>query len=325
MSLGAKNIIATVLLGLVSSAMFGQAMDNTLSFQGINNDSYFRFNFEDDYFTGTDYYYTGGMSAELVMPWVKDFPLSKFLLHPKRSYIRYGLGLESDLYTPTDIGKSYILYGDRPYAACLFLKTFAIAIDTTKKQRYSTAISTGIIGPGAGAMDVQTTVHRALPHNTIPGGWGNQVQNDAVLNYQFDYEKQLQSLGHVFSLDADGIARAGTLSDKAGVGITAMGGYFDSPFSSEIITKSNFRFYIYEHPEIDVIGYDATMEGGIFDRTSPYIIAAGDISRFTFLNRYGFVCTTNKWYFEYAHTFLSNEFKTGLTHSWGSVQIAFGF
>ena len=320
-----KKIIIAASLCLLHFTIYGQAIDNMLSFKNINNDKYFRFNFEDDYFAGIDYYYTGGLHAELVASWVKDFPLSKILLHPKYKYIRYGLGIESDLYTPTDVGKNCILWGDRPYAACLFLKTVLIAIDSEKKQRFSTTLNTGVIGPGAGAMNLQTSVHEALPNNIIPKGWINQVHNDIILNYQVDYEKQLRSLGHLFSLDADGMGRVGTLSDKAGVGMTAFGGYFDSPFSNEVITKSNARFYIYEHPEIDIIGYDATMEGGVFNRTSPYTINACNIRRFTFQNRYGFVCVINRVYFEYFHTFLSSEFNKGLTHSWGGIQIALGF
>lgn len=320
-----RKIIVLFLLCLLHHTIYGQAMDNTLSFKNINNDNYVRFNFEDDYFAGVDYYYTGGVDLEYAAPWIKNFLLSKILIHPKYSYIRYGLALESDLYTPTDIGKSCIQYGDRPYAACLFLKTFLIAIDTNKKQRCSTTLSTGVIGSLAGAMDVQTTIHRALPDNIIPEGWVNQVQNDAILNYQVDYEKQLLSSGRIFSLDADGMARLGTLSDKAGVGITTMAGYFDSPFSNEIMTKSNFRIYAYDHPEIDVIGYDATMEGGVFDHTSPYTISPNDISRFTFQNRFGLVVVTNRVSIEYFRTFITREFNNGLTHAWGGLQIAVGY
>lgn len=320
-----NRIILFLLCCLGQFAMYGQVMDNTLSFKNINNDSYFRFNVEDDYFDGTDDYYTGGLHAELAGPWARYFPLSKILFHPRHSKIRYGLGIEDDLYTPVNIAASNIQWGDRPYAACLFLKTFAVAIDSGKKQRVSTILSTGVIGPAAGAMDLQTTIHRALPDNIIPRGWGNQVHNDVILNYQVDYEKQLQSLGRLFSLDADGMARAGTLSDKIGAGITAMAGYFDSPFGNVAVKKRNLRFYVYEHPEIDVIGYDATLEGGVFDHSSLYTIAPGKVRRFTFLNRYGLVCVFGRFYIECAHTFLSNEINNGATHAWGSLQIAYGF
>ncbi len=300
----------------------GQAIDNTQSFKYINQDRYLRYNFENDYFAAADCYYTGGMNLEIIAPWISKIPLSRILVHGADSYVRYGIGLENEMYTPTDIRKSDILYGNRPYAACLFLKTFVMSVDTVKKQRYTSVLSTGIIGPAAGAMDIQSFVHKVLPHNTVPKGWANQVHNDIILNYEVTYEKQFISIGRLFSLDAGGMLRAGTLSDKAAIGVTAMGCYFDSPFSTDITAGINFRVYAYAHPQVDIVGYDATMEGGLFDHTSPYTISPRNIRRFVFQNRYGIVLTFHKVYVEYFQVFISSEFSTGGTHKWGGIQVA---
>lgn len=319
-----KRTIYTCLLACLYPALTqAQAIDNTLSYKNINTDGYFRLNYENDFFSATDIYYTQGIHAEVVSPWVKKFPLIKLLLHPHYDYVRYGLGLEHEGYTPTSISSDKALIGDRPFAACFFLKTFVMATDTVNKQRFSTSISTGLIGPGAGGKEMQVGIHKAL-HDITPHGWSNQVQNDAILNYQSDYEKQLLSLGHLFSLDADAMARVGTLSDKVAIGSSIMIGYFDSPFSSAVAGKNSFRIYAYEHPEFDVIGYDATLEGGVFNKTSPYTISAADISRITFQNRFGFVVIYHRMYLEYFQSYVSNEFKMGNYHVWGGVQIAFG-
>ena len=312
-----------MLFPLIATPASAQAIDNTLSFKNINSDAYFRINYENDFFSSTDIYYTQGIHLELVSPAMKKFPLSRLLWHPRYDYVRYGIGLEHDGYTPTSLGSNSILYGDRPFAACFFLKTFLIAIDTKKKQRVSTALSTGIIGPDAGGMEMQTDIHKWL-HDITPHGWNNQIQNDAIINYQVDYEKALLAYGHLFSLDADGMARAGTLSDKAAAGVTMLMGYFDSPFSKTVNTKNNFRIYAYEHPEIDIVGYDATLEGGLFDRSSPYTIVPKDISSVTFQNRFGFVVIYRRLYLEYFQSLLSQEFNTGNYHVWGGVQVAFG-
>ncbi len=245
-------------------------------------------------------------------------------MHPDFGYIRYGIGLEHEGYTPTSISNPAILYGDRPFAACFFLKTFSIATDTINRQRFSTAINTGVIGPAAFGAEMQTGIHKTLG-DIAPKGWPNQVHNDAILNYQVDYEHQLISAGHVFSLDADGMARAGTLSDKAAIGITLMGGYFDSPFSGTKATKHNFRIYAYEHPQVNFVGYDATLQGGLFDKSSPYTISEANVTRVVFENRFGFVVVYQRFYLEYFQSLLSNEFSTGNYHVWGGVQIAFGF
>jgi hypothetical protein len=300
-----------------------QAIDNTLSYKNINTDSYVRINYENDFFSSTDIYYTQGLHLEVVAPFAKRFPLSKLLQHPHFSNIRYGIGAEHDGYTPRNFSNPQILYGDRPFAACLFLKTFLIATDTDKKQRFSSSVSTGVIGQAAGGMEMQTGIHRWL-HDITPHGWPNQIHNDAILNYQADYEKQLVSINHLFSLDADCVARAGTLSDKAGAGITLLMGYFDSPFSSVVAGKNSFRIYAYEHPEVDMVGYDATLQGGLFNHTSPYTLPSSAINRVTFQNRFGFVVIYKRIYLEYFQSLLSSEFKGEDFHVWGGIQIAFG-
>jgi len=320
--LRSKKVISFI-FSLAPFFACGQAIDNTLSFKNINSDSYFRLNYENDVFSATDIYYTQGIHLEVVAPFAKDFLFSKVLAHPHFGYLRYGIGIEHNGYTPTSLGSDAILYGDRPFTACLFLKTFLIAIDSEKKQRFSSALSTGVIGPSAGGMEMQVSIHRWL-HNITPHGWQNQIHNDVILNYQVDYEKQLLSYGHIFSLDGAAAARAGTLSDKAGIGSTMMIGYFDSPFRSGTSTKNNFRIYAYEHPEVNVVGYDATLQGGLFDKTSPYTVSAKDVTRFTFQNRFGFVMIYQRFYLEYFQSLLSHEFTTGNYHVWGGVQIAFG-
>jgi len=312
----------TVSLAICTSNVYGQAIDNVSSYKDISTDRYFRINYENDFFSAADMYYTQGISLELVTPGLKHFPLSWLLIKPKYSYVRYGIAVEHDAYTPTSIGPPYILYGDRPFAAALFLKTFLIAADAAKKQRFSTSLTTGVLGQAAFGAEMQTGIHHAL-HDIKPMGWPNQIHNDAAVDYEVEYEKQLVSIPKFFSLNGDGRTRVGTLSDKAAVGVTFMGGYFNDPFATDIIIKGA-RIYAYDHADISAIGYDATMQGGVFDHTSPYTISAGNIKRAVFENRFGFVFNYHKLYLEYFQTFLTSEFKGGGDHRWGGIEIAFG-
>jgi len=318
-----KRIIIGIHFCILPFLSNAQAIDNTLSFKNINTDRYFRINYENDFFSATDIYYTQGIHLELVTPAIKDFPLCKLLIHPAGGTVKYGIGAEHDAYTPTSIRSDTILYGDRPFAACLFLKTFLIATDEEKRQRISTTLNTGLIGAGAGGKEMQTGIHSWL-HGVHPHGWQYQINNDIILNYQLDYEKQLLAYNKIFSLDADAMVRAGTLNDKAAIGFTIMTGYFDSPFNNTPAEKKNFRIYAYEHPEIDIVGYEATLQGGVFNRTSPYTIDANNITRIVLQNRFGFVLQYRRVYLEYFQSYLSNEFKTGNYHVWGGIQVAWG-
>ena len=130
-------------------------------------------------------------------------------------------------------------------------------------------------------------------------------------------------MGHFISVDADAMARAGTLSDKLNIGTTIIFGYFDSPFRNTSATAKNLRIYAYEHAAVNAVGYDATLEGGVFDKTSPYTISAKNVTPFVFENRFGFVVQYRRIWLEYFQSMLSNEFSTGNYHVWGGVQVAF--
>ena len=301
----------------------GQVIDNMLSFKHINIDSYFRYNYENDVFQATDEYYTEGVHIEMVLPQLKKFPLNKLLIHPNFSTVHYGIGIEHDGYTPSSISNDVVLYGDRPFAACLYWKTFLIAIDPAHQQRFSSTLSVGVMGGAAGAREIQITIHRLL-NNITPHGWQFQLHNDVILNYELAYEKQILALGKIVSIDAEAMVRAGTLSDKAGIGATLLVGYFDSPFGSQKSSKNNLRIYAYQHAEIGFIGYDATLEGGLFNHSSPYTIPSKDINRVTYRNRLGIVGTYQKITLEYFQSFITREFETGKPNAWGGIQFAFG-
>lgn len=71
--------------GLFLSAMlFDQRIDNTASFREIKSNHYFRYHYDNDYFTATDYYYTQGDNFELVSPKLIQNPVNIFFLQIKK-------------------------------------------------------------------------------------------------------------------------------------------------------------------------------------------------------------------------------------------------
>ncbi len=316
-----RNAALVLCFSVLCKPVTAQVIDNTLSFKNINRNSYFRFNYENDVFQAIDEYYTQGVHLEVVKLALKKNPINKLLVHPDFSTIKYGLGIEHNGYTPASISDDTIRYGDRPFGAALELKSFQIAIDPINKQRFSSILTLGVLGPAAGAREMQIAIHKWL-NNITPHGWQFQLHNDIILNYEVNYEKQLLSKGKWLSIDADAMARAGTLSDKAQVGATLMLGYFDSPFSDIVTGKNNFRIYAYQHSEVAVIAYDATLQGGMFNHTSPYTIFAKDVKRVTYRNRLGIVGTYKRITMEYFQSFITREFETGKPHAWGGIQFA---
>ncbi|MBC7554627.1 MAG: lipid A deacylase LpxR family protein [Taibaiella sp.] len=319
-----KTLKVLAVAAFCSITSFAQVINNLASYTNVNSGNYFRLNYDNDFFSAKDEYYTQGIHLEYVHTRLNKFVVNKALLHPGFTTLKYGIGAEHNGYTPSSISSDSILYGDRPFAAALYFKFFCIAIDAEHQQRLSTALSLGVVGSAAGAQQMQTSIHKWL-NNVTPHGWEHQIHNDLILNYEVNYEKKVFSLGNIFLLDAVGMARVGTFSDKAGIGTTAMLGFFESPFGAQTGNRRKWSIYAYDRPEYDVVLYDATLQGGLFNRTSPYTIAAGDISRVTFQNRFGVAASAGNIRVEYFQTYLSKEFATGTFHKWGGVQLAVGF
>lgn len=307
---------------LAATACHAQAVTNAPAYKHLAADGYMRLAYENDFFSATDQYYTQGVDIELVHPQFRRLITNKLFINPGFAWNRYGIGVQHNGYTPSSLGHDDILYNNRPFAGVHMARTFAISIDTVYAQRLTSSLSAGVIGPAAGAGEMQTAIHRGL-ENIMPRGWQNQLHNDLVLNYSLGYEKELFAYRRFFSISGAGTVNAGTLLCSASFASTIMAGYFHSPYGN---TRSGgLQIYVYAYPELIIPGYDATLQGGMFNRSSPYVVMETNITRPVRRNRMGFVASYRSIYLEYFATTLSREFATGGNHAWGGVQLAIGF
>jgi lipid A 3-O-deacylase len=317
------NKIVLIFL-LISCSIFtkAQLIDNNSTFRNINRNSYFRFNYDNDYFTKTDEYYTQGITFDYVHAAIKKLPMAKFLVTPYTTAPQYGITFNLFGYTPASIASDEILYGDRPFNASISLKTFAIQSDEKHQQQIAAAFSVGVTGPAALGYQIQDNIHRWLK-NPLPHGWQHQIQNDIIINYQLNYEKQLLHAGNNFLLNTTAEARLGTLNNKLSGGINFMAGRFNKRFTPVNNKKSKAEYYFYGQTRAHFIGYDASLQGGLFNRKSPYTIAGSNINRVTFQADAGIIVNFKKLYLSYTQSLLTKEFCTGAFHRWGGISIGF--
>lgn len=306
---------------LFTSLSFAQKIENTASFRDVKSDNYFRFHYDNDYFTATDQFYTQGYAFELTSPRLEKNPLNYIFPKLKNSSDKYGLSLEHIGFTPTTIKSNEILYGDRPFAAAIFLKSFKIATDTIRKTRIESSLSIGIIGPGAFGYEMQKGIHEWIG-DEIPMGWQYQIKNDLVLNYNLTHEKELLRFKDYFALNSHLTARLGTLNTNLSAGFTAALGLINSPFSA-VSNKNKFQIYLYSQPLANFIAYDASLQGGLFNNSSPYTIPNGDMERITLQNNFGAIMQWGNLYLEYSRVLLTREFSTSKSHKWGGFRIGF--
>ncbi len=313
-----KSIILFVLL---PSLLFSQKIDHLASFRNIQNDTYFRFNYENDYFAATDENYTQGYNFELVLPFLERNPLNYLFVIPKDSKLKYGLAIEHIGFTPNHYERPEIQLGDRPFAAAIMLKSFAVATDNIQKSRLTSTLSLGLIGPGAFGKEMQMGIHKATG-NKEPLGWHNQIKNDVVFNYKLSYEKQLWNYNDWLSLQATSSIQLGTLFTNLSAGFNTTLGIINSPFTN---SKKGFALYFYSQPTVSLIGYDATLQGGFFNRSSPYTISNSDIERFTAQLDYGLILQTRTLYIEFSRSLITREITTLGSAAWGGMKFGFSF
>jgi len=312
---------ATILLFCFSG--HAQVVDNTAIFTNMSSKAWFRFHYDNDFFTATDDYYTQGITLEFAHPVWKKNPLNRLLFQPRHSASRYGIRIDHYGYTPSTIRSEVILYDDRPFSSNLSLSAFVISTDTLQRKRLTTTLVAGVIGPAAGSEDMQKAIHRWLD-NIPPLGWQHQIKNDLILNYQIDYEQGVLRNGNWLLVNVSAGARFGTHTNRIRVGMTGMLGWFDDPYRTPAKSKKWYG-YLYARGQPGFTIYDATLQGGLFNRSSPYVIASEDLTRFTFQGDFGFVVGIGKLWLEYCQSVLSKEFDTGSMHRWGGIRIGAAF
>lgn len=309
-------------LGLLTFCMpsvYAQKVDNLASFRDMHSDKYLRFYYDNDYFTTTDENYTQGIQIELVHPLFKNNPINHLFYRPKKAKMKYGLSVEHNGFTPDDIKSKSIQIGDRPFAAAIMLKNFMKAKDSIHGVRWASSLSLGVIGPVAFGYEMQKGIHEVID-GAIPGGWRNQIHNNAVINYRISVEKELNH-HNLYSLNAISTARIGSYFTNISIGLNANLGLVPNAFKGS--KNNNFQWYVFMQPELKGIVYDATLQGGIFQESSPYVIPTEEIERLVFQANYGMALQTNSLYFEYFRTSISKEFSTGEKTRWGGIRIGF--
>ena len=299
-----------------------QLTDNYSTFRHIDRPAYFRFHYDNDYFTKSDEYYSQGITLEYIHPAVKNIFLTKLLWKPYSATPQYGIRFNLFGYTPTSIESDDILYGDRPFDANISLNLFSLQTDSLRQQQLAAAFSIGVMGPAALGNEIQTSIHRWLD-NPLPHGWQHQIQNDIIINYQLNYEKKVAGAGSHFLFNTTAEARVGTLNNKISGGFNFMAGRFNRRFLPVTHTRKKVEYYFYGQGRVHLVAYDASLQGGLFNTKSPYTISGRDINRITFQADAGIIVNFRKLYLSYTQSYLTKEFRTGHYHRWGGISAGF--
>ncbi|GGG48859.1 lipid A deacylase LpxR family protein [Hymenobacter glacieicola] len=320
------------LLVLLAGPSAGYAQVGRADSTRTSPDRLLAYTFANDAFLRTDYYFTQGMTLLLVSPALRYSPVNRILGPvPRGSVLYHGIRLHYDGFTPLRIQDPFIRVGDRPYASYIYADLLRVARHPARRLLVTTALHVGFIGPAAGAKGFQTKLHKWLGAPT-PRGWGYQVQTDLVLGYEGRVEKQLLAAGRFLDFNGEASASVGTLQTYAGTGATLRLGQRPSVFESwGVVTGANragqrqLQAYAQTQVEGRLVGYNATLQGGLLNRHTPYVLPASAIRRALARS----TSTVGLGYagvrIEGALTWISPEFRGGRSHRWTTlgVQVAF--
>jgi lipid A 3-O-deacylase len=288
--------------------------------------SFLSIRFENDLITyaNTDRYFTNGIAFTLQAPWLAHSRLSQLMLpYHHSSTIAYSLELVQNMYTPKDTRIAPTFSNDRPYSSYLYLGYKKIIADPFRKIRLSSEAEIGYLGPYSPGAYLQTLVHESFPTNDKPLGWETQINTDIILNYNLRFEKALISQRNLM-VSVKTQVKAGTLYSQAGIGMRLQAGKQESYFSClPGKESSSWQYFFFIDATANCIGYDATLQGGLFDRDNTFTLKSNEISRYVGTAEGGFQVRYKGTGLEVAQHYLSPEYKGGLGHKWGRISLIF--
>lgn len=319
-----KRFLSSILF-FCSSFLNAQAPD---SVQSKDVESYFRFNYDNDLFSGTDRYYTQGIVIDLVHPLMKHSPLSYLLPKLTGAKNYYGLHIEQDAYTPKDIlyRGGQIYFGERPYSAVFFVSHTLNSLLPVKKLLLQTQVDFGFLGPIAKGEEEQKAIHKAT-NNAEPLGWQNQLSNAILVNYDLKLEKGLVNTNYV-DLNVFSQGRLGTLFTDLAVGINSRFGILSPYFNSLGLEKSpakKFKIYGLASSYVKLVGFNATLQGGLSNSKNIYELPDRSIRHFVALISGGIVVAYKRMSIEFSKVSITPEFKGGVDHGWGKCVVSVCF
>ena len=326
-------LLTLFLLLLAASAGFAAPAPPPDTLRPLSPDRLLRYTYANDLWFRTDYYFTQGMSLTLVHPWLARLPGRRLLpAGAAGSTQHHGLSLHYDGFTPLRIQDAFIRVGDRPYASYLYATFFRVSTLAARRGRLTSALEVGFMGPGAGGKGFQTAIHRRTG-SPIPRGWDFQMRTAPVLGYRLGYEKLLLAAPRHAELLGSAAASLGTLYTYAGAGAQLRAGWLNPYFanlggvSGPAGRAGRRRWQLYTELGLEgrLIGYDATLQGGVFRNDNPYELPARDVRRLVLRPSGSVVLAYQGLSLALRAAQVSPEFRAGRRHRWNQLVISGAF
>lgn len=303
---------------LLSASSFAQNYKNEFGFKS-DNDSYLG--------QGSDRYYTNGLFI--------DFRMAKPQQELKAGIEKkiYELSVGQKMYNPKSGFSPDPATQDRPFAGYLYAG-IAASWFTTDEQIWKANVEIGTTGPNSLARDGQELLHRTTGFYT-PAGWEYQIKNELKATVGLQYTKLItRPESKALDFSFEGYAVAGNIFDAVGAGVIFRAGrinqLFNSGYTNSVIgnnpkTKALVKreFFFYAKPQLNVIAYDATIQGSMFNNDSPVTFG---IKPIVFAQQFGVNYSSQRFTFDFGVIFKTKEVESSAkAHQYGSISMFYRF
>lgn len=192
------------------------------------------FSIDNDLLVSSDDDYTSGVQAGWVSGYLNSYgegPIPNGLAEKlddfafltgqnRQKFISHSLSHR--IFTPGEIEVSEYIEGDIPYIGLLFATLTAGAQDQTTMDAFS--FHYGVAGPAALGEQAQNGIHSVIGSPQVKG-WKHQVQNEILLNLNYEHRRRLASFNFSSGLKADVLGQVGgTLGNLISMATIGVGG-----------------------------------------------------------------------------------------------------
>lgn len=224
---------------------------------------------------------------------------------------------------------------DRPFAGYLYIGSSFNWFYKNEKN-FKLNVQIGTIGPNALGKDIQTSYHKML--NVFkPQGWEYQVKNELGLNFTADYNSLFyRTKNQHCDLSAISSVLLGSTFSGANVGVLLRLGkvkplYQSVSFNSLVSnngTKKSERvkkeFFVFLKPQVNLVAYDATIEGGLFSSDKGPVTF--EAKTFVFVQDVGASFSSSRWSTSFVVTLKTKEVKSNASaYSYATWSVFYRF
>ncbi|MEW6313260.1 MAG: lipid A deacylase LpxR family protein [Pseudomonadota bacterium] len=235
--------------------------------------------------------------------WLPGYDLEPYIGSPQAGETYYkktfNIHLGQNMYTPDNISKPPGPLGpaDRPYAAWLYFGVYR-EVYSSEEKYWKYGVDIGCLGPCAQGERTQKFIHQYISNSPQPMGWDGQVRNEWGAIFRFEYVAHVLHYGDTLDLIPRVRVAFGNIEDAVGLEATLRWGRFNSLYDShgadtqtiESVAQAagearsdvaaplwenpaqRSEFYFFARGKANAVLYNATLQGGMINHSSPYTV-----------------------------------------------------